>query len=85
MVIEPEFGLLFDFYYLREFQSGDNSLASVLIHAWYITDEYSIAQWLGSGTLKPDCLSSKVVSDTSLLFALRQILNLFCASLPHLW
>lgn len=50
VVIEPEFGLLFDFYYLREFQLGDNSLPSLLIHAWYVTDEYSITQWLGAGT-----------------------------------
>lgn len=63
MVIEPEFGSLFNFYYLREFQFGDNGLASLLIYVQFIIDKYNIAQWLGAETLKPDCLSSKVDSD----------------------
>lgn len=29
-------------------------MASLLIHACSIIDEYSIVQWLRAGTLKPD-------------------------------
>lgn len=63
VVIEPEFGSLFNFYNLREFQFEDNGLASLLIYAPFIIDKYNIAQWLGAKTLKPDCLSSKVGSN----------------------